>query len=342
MSEIKSKSLAGSRILITGGAGMIGSAIARQAVAAGAIVTILDTLAPQYGGNLFNLEGLDVSFIYGDIRELALVSEVVKDKDIIFNMAAQVSYVDSNIDPFFDLDINCRGHLTVLESCRRNNPKARLIFPSSRFVYGAIERNPVDETHPYNCLSIYGVHKLNGEKYYHFYHDAHGLDAVIFRIANPYGPRQQMKHSKYGILNWFVRQALEGKPLTIFGDGEQKRDYIFVEDLAAAMLAGAAARDVKFDVFNVGSGRGLAFKEMAEIVAREVGGTRVDYLPWPKERYFVETGDYVSDIAKIRRRLSWEPRTMIEAGIAATVAYYREHAARYGFSAVGPSDARRP
>lgn len=328
-------SLRGARILITGGAGMIGSAIAHQAVAAGATVTILDTLAPQYGGNLFNLEGIEdrARFVYGDIRELPLVSELVKDQDVIFNMAAQVSYVDSNLDPFFDLDINCRGHLTVLEACRRHNPKARLVFPSSRFVYGSIERNPVDESHPFNCLSVYGVHKLNGEKYYHFYHSAHGLEAVIFRIANPYGPRQQMKHGKYGILNWFVRQALEGRPLTVYGDGAQKRDYVYVEDLARAMLLGAAARHLKFEVFNVGSGRGLAFREMAELIAREVGDTRVDTLPWPKDRYFVETGDYVSDIGRLRRLLGWEPRTSIEEGVAATVAYYRRHADRYGFSA---------
>lgn len=327
--------LAGADILITGGTGMIGSAIAHLAVEAGAQVTILDTMSPLFGANPFNLDGIldRVRLIYGDIRELPLMSEVVKGKDIIFNLAAQVSYVDSNVDPFYDLDINCRGHLTVLEACRRHNPKARMIFPSSRFVYGDIEYNPVDEVHPYNCLSIYGVHKLNGEKYYHFYQRAHGLDAVIFRIANPYGPRQQMKHGKYGILNWFIRLALEGRPLTVYGEGLQKRDYIFVEDLARAMLMGAAAKDVHFDVFNLGSGNGLAFKDMAELVVRAVGQGQVQFVPWPEDRYFVETGDYVTNISKIRRKLSWEPLVPIEEGIARTVAHYRAHAEHYGFSA---------
>lgn len=326
--------LKGRRILITGGAGMIGSTIARQALEAGAEVTILDNMAPAYGGNLFNLDGImdRVRFVYGDIRELPLVSEIVRGQDVIFNLAAQVSYVDSNIDPFHDLDINCKGHLTVLEACRLHNPKARLIFSSSRFVYGDIEYNPVDEEHPFNCLSIYGVHKLNGEKYYHFYHRAHGLEAIIFRIANPYGARQQMRHSKYGILNWFVRQALEGKPLTIYGDGAQKRDYVHVSDLARAMLMGAAATKIKFDVFNLGTGTGLAFRDMAKIVAKTVGGTRVDLVPWPKDRYFVETGDYVTDITKVQKALGWKPRVGIEEGIADTVAFYRENAARYGFA----------
>ncbi|MFA5139628.1 MAG: NAD-dependent epimerase/dehydratase family protein [Elusimicrobiota bacterium] len=336
-------SLRGRSILITGGAGMIGSAIARQAVAAGAKVSILDNLAPQYGGNLFNLEGIRdrIRFVYGDIREMPLVAEIVRDQDVIFNLAAQVSYVDSNLDPFCDLDINCRGHLTVLEACRKHNPKARLVFSSSRFVYGDIEYNPVDENHPYNCLSMYGVHKLNGEKYYHFFQRAYGLEAVIFRIANPYGPCQQMRHSKYGILNWFVRQALEGKPLTVYGDGKQKRDYIYVEDLARAMLMGAAARDIEFGIFNLGTGHGVAFREMAEMVARTVRGTTVETVEWPKDRYFVETGDYITDIRKVKDALGWEPQVRIEEGIRRTVEYYRRHARRYGFLPRDPKEALR-
>lgn len=334
--------LAGSRILITGGTGLIGSTIAHFAVEAGAQVTILDTMSPLYGANPFNLDGIldRIRLVYGDIREMPMMSELVKGQDIIFNLAAQVSYVDSNVDPFYDLDINCRGHLTVLEACRLHNPKARLIFPSSRFVYGDIEYNPVDEGHPYNCLSIYGVHKLNGEKYYHFYQRAHGLEALIFRIANPYGPRQQMRHGKYGVLNWLIRQALEGKALTVYGDGRQKRDYIFVDDLARAMLLGAVARRIKFDVFNLGSGRGVSFKSMAQLIARTVGGVAVKSVPWPKDRYFVETGDYISDITRLKSRIPWKPETSLEDGVARTVAYYRRCAQRYGFSVRQPAPAR--
>ena len=327
--------LDGTRVLITGGAGMIGSTIARLAVSSRARVTIVDTMAPQYGGNLFNLDGIAdrIEFVYGDIREMALMSEIVRGKDIIFNLAAQVSYVDSNIDPFTDLDINLRGHLTVLEACRIHNPKARLVFSSSRFVYGNVEYNPVDEKHPFNCLSIYGVHKLNAEKYYHFYSSAHGISSLVFRIANPYGPRQQMKHSKYGILNYFVRLALEGKPLTIFGDGKQQRDYVYVDDLARAMVMGAAANISGFEVFNLGTGTGIEFGAMARTIAELVPGTEVQQVEWPKNRYFVETGDYITDITKIRQALAWSPEVGIRDGIQATIDYYRRNAASYGMTA---------
>ena len=184
--------------MITGGAGMIGSTIAHLAVAQGARVSILDAMLPMYGGNRFNLQGIldQVQFIQGDIRDFELMRRLVPGYDYIFSLAGQVSYVDSNTDPLLDLDINCKGHLQVLEACRQENPQARLLFASSRFVYGRVEHNPVDENHPFNCLSIYGIHKLAGEKYYRFYHEAYGLKTISVRIANPYGPRQQMKHSK--------------------------------------------------------------------------------------------------------------------------------------------------
>ncbi len=170
--------LKGARVLITGGAGMIGSTIAHLAVRQGARVTILDAMLPPYGGNLFNLHGIfdDIQFVQGDIRDPAVGQSLVKETDYLFNLAGQVSYVDSNTDPFLDLDINCKGHLQMLEACRQGGAKARLVFASSRFVYGRIDYNPVDENHPFNCLSIYGIHKLAGEKYYRFYHEAYGLD----------------------------------------------------------------------------------------------------------------------------------------------------------------------
>jgi nucleoside-diphosphate-sugar epimerase len=254
---------------------------------------------------------------------------LVKETDYLFNLAGQVSYVDSNTDPFLDLDINCKGHLQMLEACRQVGAKARLVFASSRFVYGRIDYNPVDENHPFNCLSIYGIHKLAGEKYYRFYQEAYGLDTVSVRIANPYGPRQQMKHSKYGILNWFIRLALEGKPLTIFGEGRQSRDYIFVEDLAEAMLALALSPGTAGQVYNLGSATSTPFVEMAHLVAAAVPGTEVIQVEWPADRYFVETGDYVSDIGKINAAVGWRPRTTIQEGVSRTVEYYRKYRDKY-------------
>ncbi len=319
------------KILITGGAGMIGSTIAHLAVAHGARVTILDAMLPLYGGNLFNLQEIltQVEFVQGDIRDFELMKRLVAGSDYIFSLAGQVSYVDSNTDPMLDLDINCKGHLQLLEACRQANSRARVLFASSRFVYGKIDYNPVDENHPFNCLSIYGIHKLAGEKYYRFYQEAYGLDTVSVRIANPYGPRQQMKHSKYGVVNWFIRLALEGQPLTIFGEGRQRRDYIFNSDLAEAALLLILTPGTADQVYNLGSGTGVALMEMAQMVGAVVPGTEVRQVEWPADRYFVETGDYISDISRISAATGWHPQTSFIDGIIRTRDYYQRHQRHY-------------
>jgi len=319
------------RVLITGGAGMIGSTIARRLVEQGAEVTVVDALLPAYGGNRFNLADIfdKIVFVKGDIRNLDRVRQWVDGADYVFSLAAQVSYVDSNHDPLLDLDINCRGHLNLLLALSQVNRRAKVVFTSSRFVYGSIDYNPVDEGHPFNCLSIYGIHKLAGEKYYRFYHDAHGLDTVSLRLTNPYGPRQQMKHSKYGIVNWFIRLALEGKPLTVFGEGGQKRDYIFVEDVAEGILSAAVTPNTAGQVYNLGTGVGIPFIEMVRLVAKAVPGTEIQHLPWPKDRYFVESGDFIADIAKLQKATGWGPETGLEEGIQKTVEFYRRHRKHY-------------
>jgi UDP-glucose 4-epimerase len=318
-------------ILITGGAGMLGSTLALMADAAGARIRILDAMLPMYGGNQFNLMPIRdrVEFILGDIRDPETVRSAVQDVDYVFDLAAQVSYVHSNQDPLLDVDINCRGHIVVLEACRRISPKAKLIFTSSRFVYGQTEYNPVDEGHPANCRSIYGIHKLTAEKYFQFYHDAFGLQTASVRIANPYGPRQQMHHNSYGIVNWFVRLAMDGKPLTIYGDGHQARDYVFVDDIASGMLAVATAENTNGRTFNLGSGVGTRFCDMAETVRRFIPGTEIHRVPWPKDRYFVETGDYISDLSRIRHLTEWTPTVNFEEGIRKTIDFYKEYKEHY-------------
>lgn len=319
------------KVVVFGGAGMIGSTVARLLVGKGASVTIVDAMLPLYGGNLFNLNGIlkDVKFVKGDIRDSSVVDKFVKDKDCIYNFAAQVSYVRSNKEPFLDLEINCKGALNILEACRKYAPEAKLLFASSRFVYGAIKYNPVDEQHPFNCLSIYGIHKLAVEKYHIFYNNAYNLDTVCLRISNPYGPRQQMKHNEWGIVNWFVKLALENKPLTIYGNGGQKRDYVFVEDIAKAFIMAAETERTKGKIYNVGAGEGLAFLEMAKTIARTIQGTKIARMKWPKERYFVETGDYVANIKKIMRDTKWKPETNFEVGIKKTVEYYLKYRKHY-------------
>jgi nucleoside-diphosphate-sugar epimerase len=319
------------RVLITGGAGMIGSTIARLLVEQGAEVTVVDAMLPAYGGNRFNLKDIldKIVFVRGDIRNLERVKEWVDGADYVFSLAAQVSYVDSNLDPLLDLDINCRGHINLLLALSQINRRAKVVFTSSRFVYGNIDYNPVDESHPFNCLSVYGIHKLAGEKYYRFYHDAHGLDTVSLRITNPYGPRQQMKHSKYGIVNWFIRLALEGKPLTVFGEGLQKRDYIFVEDVADGIMVAALTPHTAGQVYNLGTGVGTPFIDMVSLVAQAIPGTNIQHLPWPKDRYFVETGDFVADITKLQEATGWTPRTSLQEGIEKTVDYYKHYRDQY-------------
>jgi len=323
--------LQGKKLLITGGAGMLGSTIAIQAVAHGADVVVVDSMVPDLGGNLFNLDSVKdrIEFVRGDIRNADLMERLVKGVDVIFSLAAQVSYTDSQNDPLGDLDINCKGHLTILEACRKLNKDALIIFSSSRFVYGSVEYLPVDEKHPYNCRSIYGIHKLAAEKYYELYYRAHGIRSISFRIPNPYGPRQQMKHGKYGIVNWFIRRAMEKHPLTVYGDGAQRRDYIYVEDFADAMLAAIRCTDMVGEVFNIGCGEGTSFVDMVRLVAETVGDTKIEFVEWPAGRYFVETGDYLTDLSKLNGFLDWTPKISMQEGIELTCEYYRRYQNHY-------------
>lgn len=329
--NMKSFNWSGKKVVVFGGAGMIGSTVSELLAKKGAKVTVVDALLPLYGGNLFNLKNIEqeIDFIKGDIRDYSLVEKSVKEKNYVFNFAAQVSYVRSNREPLLDLDINCKGALNILEAVKNVASQARILFASSRFVYGTIEYNPVDEKHPFNCLSIYGIHKLAIEKYHTFYNNAFGLDTVCLRISNPYGPRQQMKHNEWGIVNWFIRLALENKPLTVYGSGSQQRDYIYVEDIARAFVKSAETEKTKGQIYNVGYGKGIAFYEMAETISRYIKGTEVKQVEWPKERYFVETGDYIADISKILKDTEWKPETTFEKGIEKTVEYYLKYRKHY-------------
>lgn len=318
------------RILITGGAGFIGSSMAHALVELGARVTALDAMLPLYGGNLFNLEGIrdDVVFVEGDIRDHTLMERLVLDKDLIFNFAAQVSYVDSKDQPFLDLDINAGGHLTTLEAVRIHAPHARILFSSSRLVYGKILAIPVREDHPTDPLSIYGAHKLLAEKYYRYYADTFDLQTVSVRLPNPYGPRQQMKHSKYSIVGWFVRQAIDGNTIRIFGDGTQERDYLYIDDIVDAFLY-LAVLGKQGEVYNIGTHERVRFVDMADAVLSAVGGGDKEHVSWPENYEKNETGNYIADTTKIQRLTGWQPRVKLADGIARTVAYYKQYQKHY-------------
>jgi nucleoside-diphosphate-sugar epimerase len=243
-------------------------------------------------------------------------------------MAAQVSYVDSKDQPFLDLDINGRGHLIVLEAVRKLAPKARILFASSRLVYGRILSIPVREDHPTNPLSMYGIHKLLGEKYYRYYCDAFGVSTVSVRIPNPYGPRQQMKHNKYSIVGWFVRQAMQGEEIKIFGDGTQERDYMYIDDIVEAFMR-LAHMGEPGDVYNIGTQERVRFVDMVDAVIKEVGSGKKVHVPWPAHYEKNETGNYIADTSKIQALTGWQPQVKLADGISRMVTYYQQFGDRY-------------
>lgn len=317
----------GKKILITGGLGMIGSSVAHKAVAMGAEVTIVDAVKEPYGANYFNVDSIkeQIAIVIADIRDKQAMKEAVKKKDIVFNFAAQVSHNDSIADPFLDADINYIGHLNVLECIRLESPNAIVVNSGSRLQYGPILYNPVDESHPLDPKTPYAFNKVVAENMYKYYHNIHNIQCVLFRIANPYGLRCQMKHAKYSIINFFIGQAMKGNTITIFGDGEQKRDYIFNEDMTDAFLIAAATPSSYGQVFNLGSGIGTKFSEMAKTIVEIVGKGSVEFVEWPENYLNVETGDYISNISKITSTIPWAPKTDLHDGIKQTIEYYQQY-----------------
>jgi len=333
--KINLKSYKGKKVLITGGLGFIGSNLAIKLVELGAEVTIIDNLTPLYGGNKFNVSSIKdkVNVIIGDIRDWQLIDKVVLDKDIIFNLAAQVSYIDSIDIPFEDLDINCKGHLTILESCRKLNREAKIIFSSSRLALGKIVENPITEKHPTNPLSLYGIHKLTAEKYCYFYHKNHGLKTVVLRVTNPYGVRQQIKHSKYSIPGWFMRMAMEGKVIKIFGKGNQKRDYIYIDDLVEAFLYTAISSKTDGEIYNCGSGKSIKFYDMVKNIIKIVENGKIEYVPWPKNYEKDETAEkkIETDTSKLYRATGWKPKMELGEGLERMFEYYKKYKDKYIF-----------
>lgn len=327
----QAEAFAGKKVMITGGLGMIGSTIARKLVPLGARVTLVDAFIEPYGANDFNIEDVQsqVQISVTDIRDKDAIRHLVKGQDIIFNLAGQVSHNDSLNNPFLDADINYIGHLNVLECVRENAPDAVVLFAGSRLQFGRIEKNPVDESHPLRPRTPYALNKTAAENMYLFYNQIHQLRCVVFRIANPYGPRSQMKHSKYSMVNWFIRQAMDNQVIRVFGDGLQVRDYIYVDDLAEAFIRASVSDKCMGKVFNVGSGVGVRFRDMAGTIVHAAKGGRVEFVPWPTDYINVETGDYVTDIARIRGAIDWKPATDFNAGVELTCEYYRQNKSHY-------------
>ena len=316
------------RILITGGLGFLGSSVANRLAKLNAQIVILDSIDSRYGGNLYNLDPLfkdNMEVVIGNVCDKNLINKIIKNIDIIYHFAAQVSYIDSYKIPFEDLDVNQMSTLVILEACKNFNPDVKILFASSRLVLGETLTTPITESHETNPLSLYGVHKLGSEKYLSLYNKDFGINTTIMRITNPYGPRQQIKHSKYSILGWFVRLAMEGKKINIFGDGKQVRNYIYVDDIVEAFVRAGKSSSVNGKMFFLGSNKNTEFGEMAELVIKTVGNGSIRYVPWPDDYEKAETGDSIISTSKIAEAINWKPKISLEEGIKNTFNYYSKN-----------------
>lgn len=319
------------RILVTGGLGFIGSNLSARLVALGAKVTIVDNMIPRLGGNLFNVKEVvdDIHINFSDVRDSHSMDYLVKGQDVIFHLAGQVNHVDSIRNPIQDLDINCRGTLVLLESCRKHNREVKIIFAGTRGEYGSSVTLPVAEDHPTNPKGIYAVTNLTAEKMVLVYHDVHNISGTCLRITNTFGPRHQMSHDEYGVLNWFIRKAIDDELIPVFGDGLILRDFLYVDDLVDCFLKVATCVHAFGEVFNVGTGIPTHFIELAKMIIEIAGSGKMALTEFTKERKEVEPGDYYTDISKINRLVRWKPETSLKEGLRKTIDFYRKHKAEY-------------
>jgi nucleoside-diphosphate-sugar epimerase len=319
------------RVLITGGLGFIGSNLANILVDLGAHVTVLDNLLAPYGGNISNVRGIKdkIKIIKGDLRDWSLVQETVKNKDLIFHLAAQVDQHTAMENPRLDLDINCSGTLNILEGCRLHNEKAKIVFTSSRVVIGEPLYFPVDEEHPTNPKNIYGINKLFAEKYCLLYNDIYDLRTTILRLSNVYGPKAQIRHPHYGVLNLFIGYVLTNRDIPIYGDGTQTRDYVFVEDVVKAIILAAQNEKSIGGIFFVGSGIETMLLDIAKTIINVVGKGNYKFVPFPPKLKRTDIKRFVTNYSKIKKLLGWNPETKLHQGITNTVNFYMKNLEDY-------------
>ena len=321
----------GRRVMITGGVGFIGSNLTRQLVDLGAEILLVDSLIPEYGGNLFNIKGIAdrIRLNIADVRMQSTMEALVRDRDIIFNLAGQVSHIDSMRDPYTDLEINCRAQLSILEACRKYNRNVRIVFAGTRQVYGRPDYLPVDEKHLVRPADINGINKAAGEYYHLLYNNVFDVRACSLRLTNVYGPRQLIKHNRQGFIGWFIRLALEGAEIQVFGDGSQMRDFVFVDDAADAFLRAGASDACDGDVFNVGGDEPISHRDLVQRLVRAAGSGSVKFVDWPADKKRIDIGSFYSDSTKFRAKTGWRPQVNLEEGLRRTLAFYREHMSEY-------------
>lgn len=321
----------GKKVLITGGLGFIGSNLAIKLVDIGANVTLVDSMIPEYGGNLFNIAPIKdrVKVNFSDVRDPHSMEYLVKDHDYLFNLAGQVSHIDSMTDPLTDLDINTRAQVFILEACRKYNPAMPIIFAGTRQVYGKPQYFPVDELHPIYPTDVNGINNLAGEWYHILYHNVYGMNTVSLRLTNTYGPRQLIKHNRQGFIAVFIRQIIQGEKIRIFGDGLQIRDMNYVDDVVNALLVAGATPACYGQIFNLGGNEPINLLNLIELLIDLNGGGEFEVVPFPADKKRIDIGDYYGDFRKFTDVTGWQPTTALRSGFAQMIAYYKQNSGRY-------------
>jgi UDP-glucose 4-epimerase len=321
---------AGRKVVITGGLGFVGSTAARRLVALGAQVTLVDSLIPQYGGSLFNIAGIEdrVRINVSDVRDEYSLRTLVQGQDYLLNLAGQTSHMDSMEDPFTDLDINCRSQLSILEVCRRYNPAIKVVFASTRQIYGKPDYLPVDENHPVRPVDVNGINKLAGEWYHILYNNVYGVRACALRLTNTIGPRMRIKDARQTFLGVWVRLLLEGQPFEVW-EGHQLRDFTYVDDVVEAFLLAASNDAANGQVLNLGGDSVISLKAVADLLIEINGGGRYDLRTFPADRKRIDIGDYYSDFRRVQSLLGWTPKVPLREALTRTLAFYRQHLNAY-------------
>jgi len=325
------KSYRDSNVMVTGGLGFIGSTLAIRLAEMGARVTVVDSLIDDYGGNLFNLHGYEdkIRINIADVRTGSTMNYLVRGQHYIFNLAGQVSHLDSMEDPYTDLEINCRSQLSILEACRKFNPAVKIVFAATRQQYGKPQYLPVDERHLMIPTDVNGINKIAGEMYHLLYNNVYGLRACSLRLTNTYGPRMLLKHNRQGFVGVFIRQAMNGEEIKIFGDGKQRRDFNYVDDVVEAFLLAGADDRANGEAFNLGGAEIFNHLDFVKTLIAIAGGGSYTMAPFPENKKKIDIGDYYGNYQKFRALAGWEPKITLAAGLEKTIAYFRQHKEHY-------------
>jgi UDP-glucose 4-epimerase len=319
------------KILITGGLGFIGSNLTRRLAGCGNSVTVVDSLIPEYGGNLRNLHDLrdEIVVNLSDVRDPFSIKELIKGQDYLFNLAGQTSHLDSMNDPFTDLDINAKAQLSILEAGRKNNPNIRIVFASTRQVYGKPQHLPVNEKHPLNPVDVNGINKIAGEQYHLLYNQVYGIRSSVLRLTNTYGPRMRIKDARQTFLGIWIRNLIEKKPIQVFGDGKQRRDYNYVDDVVDALIIAATRNESAGKIYNLGAPRPISLQETAQIMCEKIEGASYALVPFPEERKVIDVGDFISDYSIFQSSFGWNPKVDFETGIERSVEFFKDELKYY-------------